>query len=173
MKYLLCMLAVCAFAVSAQPAKAPAPKAAPASTPNFCDVAYSALTETGDNDRVAFPVLEFSAVPWADVVDNHAKQLRIVSELSKQQDKGGDYIITVTETNTCDDGPTVRVASGSVYVMGVTLDGAVKVGDVMLQVGKEINDRYRARATQGAKVGWNHKNAKKVKRNELGQVVKD
>ena len=137
----------------------------------ICEVTYASFTETKDHYRVGAMTVTLSSVPWVDVEDNHKKQMRVLDELSKQQDKGGQYEITVTETNTCEDGVTVRVNDGSAYVTGVTLEGSTKVGDVMLQVGKEINDRFKNRAAKGAKVGWDHSKAKKVKRDDLGRVI--
>lgn len=137
----------------------------------LCDVTYSMDMETKDNQDVGSSSITLRAVPWVDVQDNHKKQLRILDALSKEQDKGGDYEITVTETNTCDGGPTVRIASGSALILGVTLEGSVRVGDIALQVGKEINDRYRGRASKGAKVGWDHSKAQKVLRDDLGRRI--
>jgi hypothetical protein len=57
--------------------------------------------------------------------------------------------------------------------MGMTLEGSVRAMDVALQAAKEINDRYRSRASKGAKVGWDHSKAKKVKRDDLGRKLKD
>lgn len=165
---LLCLL-LCPFAALAQ---TPATRAAPSATPNFCDQAFSSVYEDIDHNVVAIsPPTVIYALPWADVQDNHAKQVKVLNELAKQQNKGGDYTVTVTETNTCDAGPTVRVTSGSLYVEGVTLAGAVAVADVGLQAQKEIIDRYRDRANKGAKTGWNHKNAPKVQRDDAGQVI--
>ncbi len=107
-----------------------------------------------------------------DVQDNHAKQVKILSELSKKQNKQGPYTVTISETWVCDGGPVQRVPTGSAYVEGVTLQGAVEVGDVGIVVAREINDRYRDRASKGAKQGWNHQNAKKVDRDPVtGQVL--
>jgi hypothetical protein len=153
-------------------AAAPATQAAPSATPNFCDQAFSSVTEDADHNLVSIapPFVQY-AVPYADVVDNHKKQEKVLAELAKQQNKGGEYTITVTETNTCDGGPTVRVASGSAYVEGVTLAGSVAVADVGIGIAKEVNDRYRDRAAKGAKTGWNHKNAAKVNRDDTGNVL--
>jgi hypothetical protein len=53
----------------------------------------------------------------------------------------------------------------------VTLTGSVAVADVRIDMAKEINDRYRDRASKGAKTGWNHKNAAKVNRGDDGNVL--
>ena len=134
---------------------------------------YSVETETKDHFNVGSASGTMYSVPWADVADNHAKQMKVLDQLSKEQDKGGEYEVTVTETNTCEDGVTVRVADGSALIMGLTLAGSVRVGDIALQQAKEINDRYRNRASRGAKVGWDHSKAKKVKRDDLGRKLKD
>jgi len=136
-----------------------------------CDATYAIEAETVDHFNVSSAQGSLYSIPWVDVEDNHKKQIRILDALSKEQDKGGQYEITVTETNTCEDGVTVRVNDGSAYVTGVTLDGTVKVGDVALQVFKEINDRYRSRAAKGAKVGWDHSKSPKVKRDDLGRKL--
>ena len=170
MKLLLLTLLAVAWPVLAQTQAATS--GAPL-TGKVCDVTYAMEAETTEHFDIGNASMTFKAMPWVDVEDNHKKQMRVLNELSKQQDKGGEYEITVVETNTCEDGVTVRIADGSAYVTGVTLDGVVKVGDVMLQVGKEVNDRYRNRAAKGAKVGWDHSKAKKVKRDDLGRKVKD
>jgi len=178
MKLYPLLLFVVALPVAAQQNPAAPPPPSGSTPPTYtagkiCDVSYALEAETKDHFDIGNSLLVLKAVPWVDVDDNHKKQMRVLNELSKQQDKGGEYEITVIETNTCEDGVTVRVADGSAYVTGVTLDGVVKVGDVALQVGKEINDRYRGRAAKGAKVGWDHSKAKHVKRDELGRKVKD
>src|SRR5215471_174907 len=70
----------------------------PPTTPNICDVTYSADTETSDQNDVGSSFTSGKAVPWADVVDNHNKQLRVISAVAQQQNKGGSYTVTVTET---------------------------------------------------------------------------
>lgn len=172
-KYLpLLLFAAPAFAQQPAPAAPPAVGTPPAYTAGkICDVTYAVETETSDHYKVGGGLITMKAVPWVDVEDNHKKQMRVLDTLSKQQDKGGEYQVTVTETNTCEDGVTVRIADGSAYVIGVTLDGTVKVIDTALQVGKEVNDRYRARAAKGAKVGWDHSKALKVKRDDLGREL--
>jgi hypothetical protein len=170
---LLPLLLFSAVAVAQKP-----PASADIGTPptyqagKVCDATYAVEVETVDHFNVSSAQGSAYSIPWVDVEDNHKKQMRVLDALSKEQDKGGQYEITVTETNTCEDGVTVRVADGSAYVTGVTLDGSVKVGDVAIQVMKEINDRYRNRAAKGAKVGWDHSKAPKVKRDDLGRKLK-
>jgi hypothetical protein len=65
----------------------------------------------------------------------------------------------------------VRIAAGSIFVEGVTLEGNTKVTDMALKMADEINDRYKKRAKAGARQGWNHKNAKKVRRDDLGRRI--
>jgi len=170
-KYLpLLLFAVPAFGQEKAP---PDPSTPPTYTAGkICDVTYSADTETKDHYDVASAVITLKAVPWVDVEDNHKKQMKVLDQMSKEQDKGGEYEVTVTETNTCEDGVTVRIADGSALIMGMTLAGSVRVMDIALQMAKEINDRYRARANKGAKVGWDHSKAKKVKRDDVGRRVK-
>lgn len=157
-----------AGSLAAQATKPPPP----ASTPNFCDVTYSMDVETtADQDDVSSASITVRANPYQDVAEDHKRQVRILDQISKEQDKGGPYSVTVTETNTCDGGNTVRINTGSIYADGITLEGATRIADVQLQVAREINDRYKSRAKQGAKVGWNHKNAKKVKRDDLGRRI--
>lgn len=170
LKYLLLLFALPAFA------QTPTPSADIGTPPTYqqgkiCNVTYASFSETKDHFEIGSTLIKLSSVPWVDVEDNHKKQMRVLDALSKEQDKGGQYEITVTETNTCEDGVTVRVNDGSAYVTGVTLEGTTRVGDVMLQVAKEINDRFKNRATKGAKVGWDHSKAKKVKRDDLGRII--
>jgi len=173
LKYLPLLL----FALPALAQPATTPSADIGTPPTYtagkiCDATYAVEVETVDHYNVSSAYGAAYSIPWVDVEDNHKKQMRVLDALSKEQDKGGQYEVTVTETNTCEDGVTVRVADGSAYVTGVTLAGAVKVGDIALQVGKEINDRFRNRAAKGAKVGWDHSKAPKVKRDDLGRKLK-
>ena len=168
---LLVPLLACAQAPKAQ-APAPAPTAAPTATPNICDQTFSVVTETVDGDLVAYmPGPFIAAQPYADVQSNHAEQVKILKVLSQEQNKGGPYTITVSETTSCDGGATRRVADGSLYVEGVTLNGMNKVAREMLKSADVIIKRYEDRDKAGAKVGWNHKNAQKVQRDELGHVL--
>src|SRR5262245_15677333 len=97
-------------------------------TPNFCDVTYSVETETTlDNDDVNSSSITIRAMPYADVQEDHARQLKILDVISKEQNKGGPYTVTVTETNTCDGGNTVRISSGSIYAEGITLAGSTRI----------------------------------------------
>jgi|SRR5580765_2492181 len=136
-----------------------------------CDATYAMEVETVDHFNVMSSYAAVYSLPGVDLDANHKLQMKVLDALSKEQDKRGQYEVTVTETNTCEDGVTVRVNDGSAYVTGVTLDGSVKVGDVAIQVAKEINDRYRGRASKGAKVGWDHSKAPKVKRDDLGRKL--
>lgn len=179
MKHLLyAMLFVPLFACAqATKAPAPAPAAPPAATPpagspNVCDQTFSAVTETAEGDLVMYlPGPFLAAQPWVDVQSNHAEQVKVLSVLSKEQNKGGPYTITVSETIACDGGATKRVADGSIYVEGVTLNGMNKAAREMLKSADVIIKRYEDRDKAGAKVAWNHKNAQKVQRDDLGHVL--
>lgn len=169
MKTLLLALVLLPFVASAQQ---PTPAAAPTAAPNICDQTFSAITETADHDMVMYlPGPFIAAQPWADVQANHAEQIKVLKVLADEQNKGGEYTVTVSETNACDGGPTVRVPSGSLFVEGVTLKGLNKVAREMLKSGDVIVKRYEDREAKGAKMAWNHKNAKKVQRDELGNVI--
>lgn len=171
---LLFALMFSAVAWAATPPAIPLPTEVPPTytAGKICDVTYAFEGETKEAFDVGSMAITLRAVPWVDVLDNHKKQMKVVDIMSKVQDKGGEYSLTLVETNTCDGGNTVRIDEGSVFVTGVTLDGAVKVQDTALQAQKEINDRYRGRAAKGAKVGWDHSKAQKVKRDDLGRKVK-
>lgn len=169
MNYLLAFALLAALPVAAQ---APAPSATPTTTPNICDQTFSIVSETSDGDMVMYlPGPFIAAQPWADVQANHAEQVKVLSVLSKEQNQGGPYTVTVSETVTCDGGATKRVPDGSIYVEGVTLKGMNKVSREALKSADTILKRYEDRDAKGAKTAWNHKNAQKVQRDELGRVL--
>ncbi len=61
MKRLLLYLALLCPAVALAATATPA--AAPSSNPNFCDQSFTAVTETADNDQVAYAAGTLYAVP--------------------------------------------------------------------------------------------------------------
>lgn len=191
MKRLLLLAALIPFLACAQdkakapeakaPAKAAAPAPAPAAappqtaqpgTPTICDQTFSAITETVDHKMVSYlPGPFIAAQPYADVLANHEEQKKILKVLGNEQNKGGPYTITVAEVTACDGGPNVRVADGSLFVEGVTLNGMNKVAREMLKSADVIIKRYEDREKAGAKMAWNHGHAQNVERNDLGQVI--
>lgn len=134
-----------------------------------CTVTYSSECETADGYDCGAGSGTVPALPVADVTDNAAKFLCVINQASKEQERGGPYTITLDETRVCDGGTPYR-AQG-VQVQGLTLGGLTRICDVALEVSRQINDRYRARAKKIDSVGWDHKKAPKVKRNDLGQRI--
>jgi len=167
MKYAIAIaLMLFSVALAAQPAAPPVPAA---TTPVVCDVTYSADVNTMDGHDVSFSQITLNAVPWADVQDNHRKQMRVLDQLSKEQDKGGVYQIEVSEYQACDGGAAVKIADGSALLQGVTLAGTNRVARVALAQADLITQRYEQRANRGDKQGWDHGRAKKVQRDDLGR----
>jgi len=134
----------------------------------FCDVIYTmdvdvVLAPGAEPMNVGTSVGFAYGIPLADAEDNTRLGKKIINEASKQQDKGGPYIATYSEMRACDGKPAVR--ADGVFVKGVTLAGSVKIAEVGLAVGKEINDRYKKRAAKGDKFADDgHSHGKKIKR---------
>jgi hypothetical protein len=137
-----------------------------------CDVTVTADVETMDGRNVGTMTATSYAVPMADVLDNSARALKVLDVLSKQQDKGGVYVLETGEVRSCDGKPPERVAATSVLLKGITLKGANMGARAALKESDGITKRYEDRAAKGAKEGWDHSKAAKVKRNDLGQRVK-
>lgn len=148
-----------------------------AADPVACDVTYTIDTNVVDAQGVEHDVSTSTAVlyavPWADVVDNSAKGLRVLNVLSKFQDKGGPYTIETGEVRSCDGGPPQKNLATSVLLKGVTLDGGNQAGREALRQAELVQARFEDRQRQGKKTGWDHSKAHKTKRNDLGQRVKD
>jgi len=141
---------------------------------SVCDVTYTAEVETMAGQDVSSASLTLRAVPFADVQDNSARALRVLDLLSKEQDKkDGVYVLETGEVRSCDGKPPERVAATSVQLKGITLKGANRGARAALKEGDGVVKRYEDRAAKGDKEGWDHSKAKKVKRNDLGQKVKD
>ena len=134
----------------------------------YCDVIYTMdvdveMTPGADPINISTIVSFAYGLPLADAEANTKLGKKIINEASKQQDKGGPYIATYSEMRACDGKPAVR--ADGVFVKGVTLAGSVKIADVGLAVGKEINDRYKKRADKGDKFADDgHSHGKKIKR---------
>jgi len=141
---------------------------------SVCDVTYTAEVETMAGQDVSSSSLTLRAVPFADVQDNSARALRVLDLLSKEQDKkDGVYVLTTGEVRSCDGKPPERVAATSVELRGITLKGANRGARAALKEADGVTKRYEDRAAKGDKEGWDHAKAKKVKRNDLGQKLKD
>jgi hypothetical protein len=137
-----------------------------------CDVTYTAEVETVAGNDVSSSTLTIRGVPFADVLDNSAKALKVLDVLSKQQDKGGVYVLETGEVRSCDGKPPERVAATSVQLKGITLHGANVGARAALKQADLIVKRYEQRQAKGDVQGWDHAKAAKVKRNDLGQKVK-
>ena len=140
---------------------------------SVCDVTYTAEVETMAGQDVSSSSLTLRAVPFADVQDNSARALRVLDLLSKEQDKGGVYKLETGEVRSCDGKPPERVAATSVELRGITLKGANRGARAALKEADGVTKRYEDCAAKGDKEGWDHAKAKKVKRNDLGQKLKD
>lgn len=134
---------------------------------------YTAEVETMAGQDVSSASLTLRAVPFADVQDNSARALRVLDLLSKEQDKGGVYKLETGEVRSCDGKPPERVAATSVQLNGITLKGANRGARAALKEADGIVKRYEDREAKGAKEGWDHSKAKKVKRNDVGVKIKD
>lgn len=137
-----------------------------------CDVTYTGEVETADGRDVSSSVLILRAVPMADVLDNSARALKVLDELSKHQGKG-PYNIETGEVRACDGKPPERVPATSVLLQGVTFAGANKAARIGYKEADGVLKRYEDREKNGKKTGWDHDKGKKVKRNDLGQKLKD
>jgi hypothetical protein len=142
---------------------------APLAAAQVCNVSYSVEVESDGYD-VGTNVTTLAGVPIADILDNAEKFKRVIDAASKEQDKGGTYTATMDETRVCDGGAPTR-AQG-LEVRGVTLAGSVRIADVALKQGEQINNRYKQRAKDGKKVGWDHAKAAKVQRDDVGKRKK-
>ena len=138
-----------------------------------CDVTYTAEVETMAGNDVSSSSLTLRGVPFADVLDNSAKALKVLDILSKQQDKGGVYVLETGEVRSCDGKPPERIAVTSVQLKGITLHGANVGARAAMQQADLIIKRYEQREKRGDVQGWDHSKAKKVKRNDVGVKIKD
>jgi len=134
----------------------------------YCDVIYTMdvdveMTPGADPINISTIVSFAYGLPLADAEANTKLGTKIIKEAGKQDGQGGPYIATYSEMRACDGKPPVR--ADGVFVKGVTLKGSVKIADVGLAVGKEINDRYRKRGDRGDKFADDgHSKGKKIKR---------
>lgn len=140
-----------------------------------CDVTYSAETETMAGQNVSDASVTLYGVPMSEVDFNHARQMKVLNAMSKEQDakKDGMYRTDVTEYRACDGGAKTKVDSGSASIQGISYAGTVRITDEALKQGKVINDHHRDRSAKGEKHAWDHGKAKKVKRNDVGVKLKD
>lgn len=129
-----------------------------------CDVTYTMEVETADGHDVSSASATTYADPLADVLDDHKRQIKVLDYLSKHQDKGGPYTIELGEYRACDGAAKTKVVDGSVQVQGVTLAAANAAARLAYKEWDGILKRYEDRADKGAKTGWDHKKAKKVRR---------
>lgn len=196
-KYLLVLLAaalVPIFAVVAQQPAAPQPEQVPvpdldkpvaalraptaSGTAQFCTVSYSFYVEDKDRNRVTGGEATVNANPWADVQEDHVRQVKVLRIITAAQNKGGPYTVTATEVLNCDNATeNARPSEGSIFAEGITLAASTQITDYGLKMLGEINDRYKRRAVackdQKACTGWDHAKAKKTCRNDRGQIVTD
>ena len=138
-----------------------------------CDVTYTAEVETMAGNDVSSSSLTLRGVPFADVLDNSARALKVLDVLSLEQNKGGVYKLETGEVRSCDGKPPERVAATSVELRGITLHGANRAARITLREADGIVKRYEAREKKGDVQGWDHSKAKKVKRNDVGVKIKD
>ena len=138
-----------------------------------CDVTYTAEVETMAGNDVSSASLTLRAVPFADVLDNSARALKVLDVLSLEQNKGGVYKLETGEVRSCDGKPPERVAATSVELRGITLHGANRAARITLREADGIVKRYEAREKKGDVQGWDHSKAKKVKRNDVGVKIKE
>lgn len=143
-----------------------------AADPQVCDVTYTLKVVTSTGHNVWTVTNTVYGLPFADVLDNSAKGLKVVDVMSKLQDKGGGYEVETGEVRTCDGKAPEKVAATSVMVKGLTLDGSNKVYREGLKQADFIVKRYEDRQKKGDKFGWDHTKAKKVKRDDIGETVK-
>jgi len=137
-----------------------------------CDVTYTAEVETMTGQDVSSSSLTLRAVPFADVKDNSERSLRVLEILSKAQDKGGVYKLETGEIRACDGKPPEKFAPTSVELRGITLKDANRGARAALKEADGIVKRYEDREKGGAKEGWDHSKALKVKRDDVGKRVK-
>ena len=138
-----------------------------------CDVTYTAEVETMAGNDVSSSSLTLRGVPFADVLDNSARALKVLDVLSLEQNKGGVYKLETGEVRSCDGKPPERVAATSVELRGITLHGANRAARITLREADGIVKRYEARENKGDVQGWDHSKAKKVKRNDVGVKIKE
>lgn len=135
-----------------------------------CDVTYIMEAETKDGADYVNSKLQMYGIPIADMESNSKKGLHIIDVASKVQDKGGVYVVEFAEWRTC-DGKTVKNDATSVQVKGVTLHGMNRISRASIKVAAEVTQRYEDRAEKGNKEAWDHKKARKVKRDDLHKKV--
>lgn len=160
---LTCM-SMCALA---QPTAPPHPVA--------CDVTYTldttVMVDGAEHDSAVAP-LKLSGVPWDDVVDNSAKGLKVVNFMrSVGEVKGAPYIMETSEVRACDGGPPQVNKVTSLRVEGISLNASNRIGDFAADQMALIRERYKARARQGLKLGWDHRRAQHTRRNDLNQHI--
>lgn len=182
MKRIFCAIALMAFAAFAfaQAASPPPQPKAPVAVGNsggtVCDM-YGIVDGTaiinGVEHDAGYTYSFVPAIPMADVKDNHAKWLKVLSVASQQQDQGGPYDVEVSEFWACDGGGAVKQQDGSILLKGLTLAGLTKIQDEALRQGASTNERTRGRAKNKNSLNHDHSKAKKVKRDDLGRKERD
>lgn len=99
--------------------------AAPLALAQTCDVTYGFESETMGGQDVGDGSLTLRALPMSEVDFNHARQLKVLNAMSKEQDnvkrnEGGVYRVDVFEIRACDGGPGVKNAEGSASIQGIS-----------------------------------------------------
>lgn len=148
--------------------------AQPAAVPKVCDVTYTVDTnvKVGTDEFDAGTVIAVvNAMPYADVLDNSDRMLKVVKLMAKEDGKGGPYDIESGEVRSCDGGPPAKVAATALLTSGVTLRGSNRIARAAWQQMGAIIGRYEARADQGEQMGWDHRKGHKTKRNDLRQKL--
>jgi hypothetical protein len=148
---------------------------APLAWGQVCDVTYSWESETMDGQDVGNGSATFFAQPMSEVEFNHKAQIKVLNAMAKEQDakKDGIYRTDVSEYRVCDGGAKVKIEDGSASIQGVSYAGANRIMDEAIRQMRVINDHHKERVAKGHKSAWDHGKAKKVKRNDLHQKIKD
>jgi hypothetical protein len=143
-----------------------------AASAQTCDVFYMMEVETADGYDVSSAENKVYGIPMEDVNDNLAKQKKVLSVASEQQDKGGPYNVELSEFRACNGGAKTKNDAGSILIKGATLKGINKIAREALRQSDLVTKRYEDRDAKGEKKGWDHSKAKKVKRDDVGRKVK-
>lgn len=141
-----------------------------------CDLTFGFESETMTGYNISKGEAIAYAMPIAEIEFYHARQMKTLDAMSKEQDKcksndNDCYRVDVYEERACDGKAAVRqpIGQGSASIQGMTYAGSIRVGEEALRQGKLALDHNKERAAKGLKNGWDHTKAKKVERDDLGK----
>jgi len=170
---LVCTMIFSAFVLAQVPPPPKPPVVAGQTGGTVCDITYTTNAETIDGYDVGSIYIFLPAVPMADVIDNHRRNRKVLDIASREQDRGGQYNVEFSEYRACEGGASVKITEGGALIAGMTLGGWTRITDETLRQLSGINERTKLRSKTLKSTDRDHTKAKKVKRNDLGQQIRD